>query len=114
MKGPRLVLACTLAAAALSPALAGADVRFPYRTLELETPEGVEALLERIERTAQRACRTEPILPPHYGRARAMCEKTLITDIVAGIDDSRLYVAARQKLGPMIPDPDADRVAATE
>ena len=114
MNPAKLSIACILAAVALTSALAAADDRFSYRRAELETPEGLEALLERIERTAHMACRAEPVLPPHYGRARALCEKALITDIVSKIDDSRLYVAARKELGLEFSDPDADRVAATE
>lgn len=109
----RPMLACALAAATLSPALAD-EVRFSYRAHELETPEKLGALLQRIERTARQACRKEPVLPPHYGSARAACETGLITDIVSGIDDSRLYVVVRQELGLEIPNPDTDRFAATK
>jgi UrcA family protein len=105
--------ACALVAATFSSALAD-DVRFSYRAHELETPAKLEALLGRIERTAQRACRTESALPPHYGNVRASCEMRLITGIVSKIDDSRLYVAVRHELGLEIPDPDGDRFAATE
>jgi UrcA family protein len=109
----RLLLACALAAATLSSALAD-DLRFSYRAHELETPEKLGALLERIERTAQQACRTEPALPPHYGNARAACAANLVSAIVSRIDDSRLYLAARQKPGMETLDPDADRFAATK
>lgn len=109
----RPILACALAAATLSSALAD-DVRFSYRAHELETPEKLEALLQRIERTAQQACRNETVLPPHYGSARAACETGLITEIVSGIGDSRLYVAVRQELGLETPSPDTERLAATE
>lgn len=110
---PKLILACALAAATFSSAFAD-DVRFSYRAHELETPEKLEALLARIERTAEHACRTEPVLPPHYGGARAICAADLVTAIVSGIDDARLYAAARQQPGMEIPDPQADRFASTE
>ena len=109
----RPMLACALAAATFSSALAD-DVRFSYRAHELESPQTLTALLQRIERTAQQACSNEPVLPPHYGGARAACETDLITEIVSGIDDSRLYVAVRQELGLEISNPDAERFAATE
>lgn len=109
----RLTLACALAAITLSSALAD-DVRFTYQAYELETPETLEALLERIEDTAQHACRKVPILPPHYAGAIAACETDLITEIVSEIDDARLYVAVRQELGLEIPNPDTERFAATE
>ncbi len=109
----RLMLACALAATALSSALAD-DLRFSYRAHEFETPEKLDALLQRIERTAQQACRNEPVLPPHYGGARAACETDLITEIVSGIDDSRLYVAAREELGLEIANPDTERYAVTK
>lgn len=109
----RLMLACTLAAATLSSALAD-DLRFSYRAHELETPEKLDALLQRIERTAQQACRNEPVLPPHYGGARAACEKDMIRGIVSGIDDSRLYVVVRKELGLEISNPDTERFAATK
>jgi UrcA family protein len=109
----RLTLACALAAITLSPAQAD-DVSFTYQANELETPETLEALLERIEDTAEHACRKVPILPPHYGGAIATCENNLITDIVSGIDDARLYVVVRQELGLEFPNPDAERLAATE
>ncbi len=109
----RLLLACALTAATLSSALAD-DLRFSYRAHELETPEKLEALLQRIERTAQQACRNELVLPPHYGGARAACETDLITEIVSGIGDSRLYAVVRQELGLEIPNPDTERFAVTE
>jgi len=109
----RLTLACALAAATFSSAQAD-DVRFTYQAQELETPEKLEALLERIEDTAQHACRKVPILPPHYGGAIATCETNLITDIVSGIDDARLYVVVRQEMGLEIPNPDTERLTATE
>lgn len=109
----RPMLACALAAATLLPALAD-EVRFSYGAHELETAEKLGALLQRIERSARQACRKEPVLPPHYGSARAACETRLVTEIVSGIDDSRLYVVARQELGLEIPNPDTDRFAATE
>lgn len=109
----RPIQACALAAMTLSSALAD-DVRFSYRAHELETPGKLEALIERIDRTAQQACRTEPVLPPHYWSARAACEMRLITAIVSRIDDSRLYVAVREERGLEISDPDSDRLAAAE
>ena len=109
----RLMLACAIAAATLSSALAD-EVRFSYRAHELETPEKLEVLLQRIERTAQQACRNEPVLPPRYGGARAACETDLITEIVSGIDDSRLYVVVRQELGLEISNPDTERFAVTK
>jgi UrcA family protein len=113
MKLPGRMLACVLAATSVSYALAD-DVRFAYQLHELDTPAKLEALLERIQRTAWQACRTEPVLPPHYRGARAACEKDLITKIVSAIDDSRLYVAAQQKPNLEIPGPDADRFAAVQ
>jgi len=110
---PRQLCACALAAATLSSALAD-DIRFSYRAHELDTPGKLEALLERIERTARQACRTEPVLPPHYGDFRAACETGLITAIVSKIDDSRLYVAVSHELGLEIPHPDGDRIVATD
>jgi UrcA family protein len=107
------MLACVLAATSVSYALAD-DIRFAYQVHELDTPAKLEALLERIERTARQACRTEAVLPPHYGSARAACETNLMTKMVSAIDDPRLYVAAQQKLDPEISDQDADRFAATE
>jgi UrcA family protein len=110
---PRPIIACAFAAVLLSSAFAD-DVRFSYRTHELETPKKLEALVARIERTAQQVCRTESVLPPHYASARAACATDLITAIVSEIDDSRLYVAVRQELGMEILDPNADRFATTE
>ena len=110
---PRLMLACAIAATTLSSALAD-EVRFSYRAHELETPEKLEALLQRIERMAQQACRNEPVLPPLYGGARATCESDLITEIVSGIDDSRLYVVLRQELGLEISKPETEQFAVTE
>ena len=109
----RLMLACAIAATTLSSALAD-EVRFSYSAHELETPEKLDALLQRIERMAQQACRNEPVLPPHYGGARAACETDLVTGIVSGIGDSRLYVVARQELGLEIPKPDTERFAVTD
>lgn len=109
----RLMLACAIAATTLSPALAD-EIRFSYRAHELETPEKVEALLQRIERIAQQACRNEPVLPPHYGGARATCKTDLLTEIVSGIDDSRLYVVVRKELGLEISNPETERFAVTK
>ena len=113
MKLPGRILACVLAATSVSYALAE-DVRFAYQLHELDAPAKLAALLERIERTAWEACRTEPILPPHYRGARADCEADLITRIVSAIGDSRLYFAAQQKLGLEMPVPGADRLAAVQ
>lgn len=110
---PGKILACVFAATSVSSALAD-DVRFAYQLHELDKPANLESLVERIERTARQACRTEPVLPPHYGGARAACETDLISQIVSAIDDSRLYVAAQKKLDLEIPGPDADRFAAVE
>ena len=107
------VLACVLAVTSVPCALAD-NVRFAYELDELDTPARLAALLVRIERSAWQACRTEPVLPPHYGGARAACETDLITKIVSAIDDSRLYIAAQNKLDLEISDPDADGFGATE
>lgn len=99
MKSNRAMFAAVLAALTVSSsALAADDIRFAYRTQELETPEGRTALLERIEGKARSECRTVPMLPPHYGSARTACEGTIIGELVAKIDDARLYAAARDRL----------------
>lgn len=99
MKMNRAMFAAVLAAlAVLSPVLAADEIRFAYRTQELETPEGRSALLERIEGKARGECRAVPILPPHYMSARTACEGKIIGDLVAKIDDVRLYADARDRL----------------
>jgi UrcA family protein len=99
MKLNRAMFATVIAAlTALSPALAADDMRFAYRTQELETPEGRTALLERIEGKARSECRIVPILPPHYGSARTACEGSIFGELVAKIDDARLNTAARDRL----------------
>jgi UrcA family protein len=113
MKFSGPILTGVLAVATVSCALAD-DFRFAYQPHELDTSAELEALVVRIERTARQACRTEPVLPPHYGSVRAACKTDLITRIISAIDDSRLYAAAQDKLDLEISGPDADRFAAAE
>mgnify|MGYP005842136231 CR=1 FL=1 len=85
------------AATVISSALLADDIRFAYRTDELETSEGRAALIGRMERKARRECRSVSILPPHYESARTACEETMIADLVVRIDDARLRADARAR-----------------
>ena len=99
MKSNWAIFTAALAALIVSSVASATDgIRLAYRAQELETAEGRAALLERIEGKARSECRIVPILPPHYVSARTACEATIIGDLVAKIDDVRLYADARDRL----------------
>ncbi len=75
---------------AASAASAGDDIRFRYSPHELETAAGANALLTRIERSAERACNTSGIRSLYAKATEDGCAASLAESIIADIGDARL------------------------
>jgi UrcA family protein len=78
-----------LSIAAAAPAQAG-DFKFQFARSELETPAGVEALYDRIEERAERACVNRDRTAIWQAGVEEKCVETVIAEIVEKIDDARL------------------------
>ncbi|PWE17900.1 hypothetical protein DDZ18_04810 [Marinicauda salina] len=79
-----------LAFAVAAPAHAE-DLSFSYRAYELESEDGRQVVLERLEREAARHCDYVPAKRPLWElRAAVECHESIMTDVVNRIGDVRL------------------------
>lgn len=84
----------TIAAAAI--VLAGnalATERFAYSNADFASPEAVEALHQRIEKSARSYCVRE-YLQAKYLNQLQECTEAVASEIIDGIGDQRLYAVA--------------------
>lgn len=84
--------------AAAAPAQAG-DFKFRYARSELETPAGVEALYDRIEKRAERACVNRDRIALWRAGVEEKCIETVVNEIVEKIGDPRLAAAHEMAQG---------------
>lgn len=82
-----------IAAFALSIASTSAfasDVQFSYKAHELQTSNGVEALYNRLEFKAKKACQENGAKALYAKQMAKACRTNFINEIVGEIDDRRL------------------------
>lgn len=84
-----LTSVATLAAAAAAPAHAS-DFKFSYNAHELQTAEGREVVLRRLDARATLACRADVEKALSLKLAAEECRDDLVEQIVSTIDDARL------------------------
>lgn len=83
-----VVAASSVAAPAIASARGGDTVEFSYSSSELDTRQGRLSLMDRLERTAQRSCKSNSLLVSRdFSRN---CAKEVMTEVIAKIGDVRL------------------------
>lgn len=82
--------AAAAVAAGLGQTAQAEEFRFTLRAFELQTAEGRDAVLHRLDRAASRHCGSDRARGVLQIRAAESCSAGLTEDIVAGIGDHRL------------------------
>lgn len=77
-----------------APAANASNYEFAYHPYELETAGGRLALYERIHRLSERVCGDNRSREMWRNRDRKECRDEVVMDLLAKIDDSRLYALA--------------------
>lgn len=89
----RFALIAAVALAAACGAAEARDMRFAYASWELETAGGRDAVMDRIEFAAARACANGSRAGLYQIRAARACTDSVASDLIEKIGDSRLASA---------------------